>query len=217
MPLNWHSCADGGCWAFSSLRMSTGYILFLLYHLRQSYLAEIWASDLLPPPHSVPCWCGAEGGIQALCCWASALLSCIPTPTISNKWINCKYPLCLPRSEFYKHIVLSGGSTMYPGLPSRLERELKQLYLERVLKGDVEKLSVSISSNYCHCLIVCKVTYGSWQPLDGARSLVNGFLYSQPLQDLKSLKRNCPFVVCLVSPVILCSQNYHSFWNGRYW
>ncbi|CAJ0945390.1 unnamed protein product [Ranitomeya imitator] len=45
------------------------------------------------------------------------------------------------RPEFYKHIVLSGGSTMYPGLPSRLERELKQLYLERVLKGDVEKLS----------------------------------------------------------------------------
>ena len=35
---------------------------------------------------------------------------------------------------------------MYPGLPSRLERELKQLYLERVLKGDVEKLSVSIKS-----------------------------------------------------------------------
>lgn len=33
---------------------------------------------------------------------------------------------------------------MYPGLPSRLERELKQLYLERVLKGDVDKLSVSM-------------------------------------------------------------------------
>ena len=32
---------------------------------------------------------------------------------------------------------------MYPGLPSRLERELKQLYLERILKGDREKLSVS--------------------------------------------------------------------------
>lgn len=42
------------------------------------------------------------------------------------------------RLEFYKHIVLSGGSTMYPGLPSRLERELKQLYLERVLKGNTE-------------------------------------------------------------------------------
>lgn len=44
------------------------------------------------------------------------------------------------RSELYKHIVLSGGSTMYPGLPSRLEREIKQLYLERILKGDGQKL-----------------------------------------------------------------------------
>nr|WOD57884.1 Arp2D2 [Drosophila seguyi] len=44
------------------------------------------------------------------------------------------------RSELYRHIVLSGGSTMYPGLPSRLEREIKQLYLERVLKNDSEKL-----------------------------------------------------------------------------
>ena len=47
------------------------------------------------------------------------------------------------RAELYKHIVLSGGSTMFPGLPSRLEREIKQLYLEQVLKGDTEKLSVS--------------------------------------------------------------------------
>ncbi|CAG0895510.1 unnamed protein product [Darwinula stevensoni] len=45
------------------------------------------------------------------------------------------------RPDLYKHIVLSGGSTMYPGLPSRLEREIRQLYLERVLKGDTEKLS----------------------------------------------------------------------------
>lgn len=45
------------------------------------------------------------------------------------------------RPEFYKHIVLSGGSTMYAGLPSRLEREMKQLYLERVLKGDTSRLS----------------------------------------------------------------------------
>ena len=45
------------------------------------------------------------------------------------------------RPEFYKHIVLSGGSTMYPGLPSRLEREIKQLYLERVLDGDTTRLA----------------------------------------------------------------------------
>lgn len=52
------------------------------------------------------------------------------------------------RSELYKHIVLSGGSTMYPGLPSRLEREIKQLYLERILKGDAGNLSVSL---YFYC------------------------------------------------------------------
>jgi len=40
------------------------------------------------------------------------------------------------RPELYKHIVLSGGSTMYPGLPSRLEKDMKALYLDRVAKGD---------------------------------------------------------------------------------
>jgi actin-related protein 2 len=45
------------------------------------------------------------------------------------------------RREFYKHIVLSGGTTMYPGLPSRIEREIKQLYLERVAKGDTNQLA----------------------------------------------------------------------------
>ena len=54
------------------------------------------------------------------------------------------------RSEFYKHIVLSGGSTMYPGLPSRLEREIRQLYLERILRGDTEKLVVSYFSSFLH-------------------------------------------------------------------
>lgn len=43
------------------------------------------------------------------------------------------------RAEFYNHIVLSGGSTMYPGLPSRLEKEIRELYLKKVLKGDKEQ------------------------------------------------------------------------------
>ena len=46
------------------------------------------------------------------------------------------------RAELYKHIVLSGGSSMYPGLPSRLEKEMKQLYLTRVLGGDPSRLNV---------------------------------------------------------------------------
>jgi len=45
------------------------------------------------------------------------------------------------RSSFYKHIVLSGGSTMYPGLPSRLEKEIKDFYLARVLKGDEKRMA----------------------------------------------------------------------------
>ncbi|EEQ34217.1 actin [Microsporum canis CBS 113480] len=44
------------------------------------------------------------------------------------------------RSSLYKAIVLSGGSSMYPGLPSRLEKELKQLWLTRNLHGDPERL-----------------------------------------------------------------------------
>jgi len=45
------------------------------------------------------------------------------------------------RAQFYGHIVLSGGSSMYPGLPSRLEREIKNLYLNKVLKGDKTKIA----------------------------------------------------------------------------
>eukprot|EP01104_Vermistella_antarctica_P008952 TRINITY_DN2293_c0_g2_i1.p1 TRINITY_DN2293_c0_g2~~TRINITY_DN2293_c0_g2_i1.p1 ORF type:complete len:405 (+),score=143.01 TRINITY_DN2293_c0_g2_i1:46-1215(+) len=45
------------------------------------------------------------------------------------------------RTDFYNHIVLSGGSTMYPGLPSRLEKDIRALYLEKVLKGDESRLS----------------------------------------------------------------------------
>jgi actin-related protein 2 len=52
------------------------------------------------------------------------------------------------RAELYKHIVLSGGSSMYPGLPSRLEKEMKQLYLTRVLNGDTSRLNVSRASPF---------------------------------------------------------------------
>jgi len=44
------------------------------------------------------------------------------------------------RPEFYNHIVLSGGSTMYPGLPSRLEKEVKKNYLQKALKGNKDNL-----------------------------------------------------------------------------
>ncbi|KAL0584872.1 hypothetical protein ABG067_005316 [Albugo candida] len=45
------------------------------------------------------------------------------------------------RTEFFKNIVLSGGSSMYPGLPSRLEKDIKTRYLDQVLRGDKTRLS----------------------------------------------------------------------------
>jgi len=66
----------------------------------------------------------------------------VDKPGISELVFNCINNCDIDtRSEFYKHIVLSGGSTMYPGLPGRMEKEMKELYLKRVLKGDVDKLS----------------------------------------------------------------------------
>ena len=56
------------------------------------------------------------------------------------------------RTELYKHIVLSGGSSMYPGLPSRLEKEMKQLYLTRVLNGDPSRLNVRVFFTSCQSL-----------------------------------------------------------------
>ncbi|GAQ89930.1 actin related protein [Klebsormidium nitens] len=44
------------------------------------------------------------------------------------------------RMPLYQHIVLSGGSSMYPGLPSRLEADLRARYLQHVLKGNTEAL-----------------------------------------------------------------------------
>eukprot|EP00958_Prasinococcus_capsulatus_P000700 scaffold51_cov401-Prasinococcus_capsulatus_cf.AAC.6 len=39
------------------------------------------------------------------------------------------------RAPLYEHIVLSGGSSMYPGLPSRLEKDLKEMYVTQILGG----------------------------------------------------------------------------------
>eukprot|EP00245_Coleochaete_scutata_P008171 TRINITY_DN2434_c0_g1_i2.p1 TRINITY_DN2434_c0_g1~~TRINITY_DN2434_c0_g1_i2.p1 ORF type:complete len:387 (-),score=85.90 TRINITY_DN2434_c0_g1_i2:627-1787(-) len=44
------------------------------------------------------------------------------------------------RMTLYQHIVLSGGTSMYPGLPSRLEKELRERYLTHVLRGHREGL-----------------------------------------------------------------------------
>eukprot|EP01012_Entosiphon_sulcatum_P031593 TRINITY_DN4009_c0_g1_i1.p1 TRINITY_DN4009_c0_g1~~TRINITY_DN4009_c0_g1_i1.p1 ORF type:complete len:392 (+),score=68.24 TRINITY_DN4009_c0_g1_i1:171-1346(+) len=44
------------------------------------------------------------------------------------------------RMELYKHILLSGGNSMFPGLPTRIENTIKDVYTEKALKGDRSKL-----------------------------------------------------------------------------
>ena len=44
------------------------------------------------------------------------------------------------RKPLYENIVLSGGSTMFPGLPTRLEHDLKELFVAKSLKGDRSRL-----------------------------------------------------------------------------
>lgn len=66
--------------------------------------------------------------------------------------------------KFYKHIVLCGGSTMFPGFSSRLMREIKQqLYCEGVFK-DTSKLSVSGARLRRRFLVLLLTTHSSQQP-----------------------------------------------------
>jgi len=63
-------------------------------------------------------------------------------PGISEAVFNCINSADLDtRNAFYNHIVLSGGSTMYPGLPSRLEKDIREFYAERVAKGNKDVIS----------------------------------------------------------------------------
>lgn len=65
----------------------------------------------------------------------------VESPGMAEMLFNCIQAADIDvRPELYKNIVLSGGSSMYPGLPSRLEKEVKQLYLTRVLKNDSARL-----------------------------------------------------------------------------
>lgn len=63
-------------------------------------------------------------------------------PGISEAVFNCINGADIDtRAELYQHIVLSGGSTMYPGLPSRLEKDIRALYAQKVAKGNQSSIS----------------------------------------------------------------------------
>ncbi|KAJ1937615.1 Arp2/3 complex subunit, actin nucleation center, partial [Kickxella alabastrina] len=78
---------------------------------------------------------------QAPECMFQPELIDVESPGIAELLINTVQDAPIDmRAELYRHVVLSGGSSMYAGLPSRLEKESKQLYLQNVLKGDLSRL-----------------------------------------------------------------------------
>lgn len=44
------------------------------------------------------------------------------------------------RKDFFQHIVVSGGTTMFPGLSTRIENDIRGLVLKNILKGNEKKL-----------------------------------------------------------------------------
>lgn len=43
------------------------------------------------------------------------------------------------QKDYFSHILLAGGTTMFPGLSSRLEKDLRKMYVDQVLQGDQER------------------------------------------------------------------------------
>jgi actin-related protein 2 len=48
------------------------------------------------------------------------------------------------RRKLYKQILLSGGTTMYPGFSTRLERELEKLYEKKFFKGQPDRSAKNV-------------------------------------------------------------------------
>jgi actin-related protein 2 len=89
---------------------------------------------------------GAERFQAAEALFSPELVGC-ESPGMSNLvWDVIQAADLDIRAELYRGICLSGGSTMYPGLPSRLEQDIKNKYLELVKgnKAQAGKLKLEI-------------------------------------------------------------------------
>jgi len=64
----------------------------------------------------------------------------IEAPGIAVEVFNCIQDADIDvRPELYKAIVLSGGTSMFPGLSMRLQKEIKAMYISRILQGDTSR------------------------------------------------------------------------------
>ena len=66
----------------------------------------------------------------------------VESPGVAELCFNCIQENDLDsRMTMYENIVLSGGSTTFPGFPERLKRDITNLYKDRILKGDETNLA----------------------------------------------------------------------------
>ena len=48
------------------------------------------------------------------------------------------------KKEFYNNILISGGTSMLPGFPTRLKEEVYQKFQEKVSKGNTSSVKVRV-------------------------------------------------------------------------
>jgi len=124
---------------FETVRQMKEKLCYVSYDLKlDTKLAEETTSlvETYTLPDGRVVKCGAERFNAPECMFQPWLVDC-EQPGMGELLFNAIQACDMDvRSDLYKAVVLSGGSSMYPGLPTRLEKEVKQLYLTRTLRGD---------------------------------------------------------------------------------
>eukprot|EP01130_Rhizamoeba_saxonica_P001232 TRINITY_DN11119_c0_g1_i1.p1 TRINITY_DN11119_c0_g1~~TRINITY_DN11119_c0_g1_i1.p1 ORF type:complete len:404 (-),score=120.64 TRINITY_DN11119_c0_g1_i1:41-1252(-) len=80
---------------------------------------------------------GRERYLAPECLFTPALID-VESDGMSESLFNCindDNTSIDVRAAFYERIVLSGGTTMYPGLPSRLEKDVREMFEEKLRKN----------------------------------------------------------------------------------
>ncbi|KPA82889.1 putative actin-related protein 2 [Leptomonas pyrrhocoris] len=92
-------------------------------------------------PDGVTCRLGAERFTAPEVLFDPSLMD-VESPGISAVLWDCIEAADVDvRRSLYESILLSGGSTLFPGFGARLTRDMKEFYLTEKLKGDVSRMA----------------------------------------------------------------------------
>ena len=81
------------------------------------------------------------------------------------------------RKTLYESIYISGGTTMFPGFPTRIENDMNKLYRERILKNSDRESKVRIK------VIVWILKKDS--PNRNYNVFIGGAFFANTLKDMK--------------------------------